>query len=68
VAIEKTAMRNREMFAAYQTGESIQDLAMQYGISGHTVRQIIMIERHKIAVSVGDFYQEMRARKRRPQS
>jgi hypothetical protein len=58
-------MRNREIFAAYQTGESIERLTMLYGISGQTVSRIIGTERHKIDVSVDDFYQEMRARKLR---
>jgi len=64
--IQKTATRNREIFAAYQTGETIERLTMRYGISGQTVSRIIGIERHKIDVSVDDFYQEMRARKLRP--
>ena len=63
--IQKTSMRNREIFAAYQTGESIEHLTKRYGISGQTVSRIIGIERHKIDVSVDDFYQKMRARKLR---
>lgn len=61
--IQKTAVRNREIFAAYQHGESIEKLAEQYGLSAVTVHQIIRIERHKVAVSVDAFYEAMRSQK-----
>lgn len=65
--IQITETRNREIFAAHQHGESIEDLAKRYGLCGETVYQIIRIERHKLAVSVEDFYKEMRLRKLRQQ-
>ena len=63
---QKNAMRNREIFAAYQHGETTGDLARRYGISGQTVGQIIRAERHKIAVSVDAFYTEMRSQQAGP--
>jgi hypothetical protein len=59
------AMRNRDIYAAYQTGKSIEHLTNQYGNSGQTVSRIIGIERHKFDVSVDDLYQEIGARKLR---
>ena len=58
--IHKTAERNREIFAAYQKGNSLDDLAKQYERSPATVQQIILSEKHKQAVSVEPFYQDTR--------
>ena len=66
--IQKTAVRNREIFAARQQGESIAELAELYGLSNITVCEIIRVERHKIAVSIDTFYQEMRSEKQAPQT
>ena len=66
--VQKSAMRNREIFAAYQQGESCENLAKQHGLSRMTVDQIIRIERHKIAVSVDAFYEEMRSKELAAQS
>jgi Mor family transcriptional regulator len=65
--IQTTAKRNREIFAAYQGGQSIEDLAQHYDLSRETVGQIIRDERHKIAVSVESFYAFMRTQKLIPQ-
>ncbi len=65
--IQKTAVRNREIFVAYQHRESIENLAKRYGLSGVTVLQIIRIEKHKVAVSVDEFYEELRSQKLGPQ-
>jgi Mor family transcriptional regulator len=61
--VQKTAVRNRDIFAASQDGKSIEELAQKYGLSAVTVRQIIRIEGHKVAVSVEGFYEELRLRK-----
>jgi Mor family transcriptional regulator len=65
--IQKTAVRNREIFAAHQQGDSIGVLAERHGLSEITVHQIIRGERYKIDVSVDAFYQEMRSQMPRPQ-
>jgi Mor family transcriptional regulator len=65
--VQTTAMRNREIFASYQCGESIGDLARRYDLSRERVGQIIRGERHKIAVSVEAFYAVMRSQKPIPQ-
>ena len=64
---QKKAVRNREIFAAFQQGDSIGELARRHRLSEITVHQIIIAERHKVAVSVDAFYQEMRSQKPSPQ-
>ena len=59
--VQKQATRNREIFAAYQRGETIEDIAKRYALSGLTVGQIVRFERYKIAVSVDAFYKTMRS-------
>jgi hypothetical protein len=61
--VQKTAMRNRGIFAAYQRGESAGDLANRYELFNITVDQIIRCKRHKIAVSGEAFYKERSAHK-----
>jgi Mor family transcriptional regulator len=68
MVIHRTAVRNREIFAACQDGKSIEELAQKYGLSPVTVRQVIRIEGHKFAVSVERFYQELRSQKHELQS
>ena len=41
--IAKTAVRNREIFAAYQKGDLIEDLAKRYGLSIPTLHEVIRI-------------------------
>ena len=65
--IQKTAARNREIFAAFQQGESVGELAERHRLSEITIHQIIRGERHKVAVSVDAFYKEMRSHMPRPQ-
>lgn len=60
---KRTGKRNRSIFAAHQNGEAIEDIAKRHGISGGAVYQIIMIERHKVAVSVDPFYKNIRSQK-----
>jgi Mor family transcriptional regulator len=65
--VQKTTERNREIFAAYQQGKTIGELAELHGLSEITVHQIIRVEGHKVAVSVDSFYQEIRSQKPRLQ-
>ena len=60
--VQKTMVRNREIFAACEDGKSIEELAQKHGLSAVTVRQIIRIEGHKVAVSVEGFYEDLRLR------
>ena len=61
--IQKTAVRNRNIFAAYQHGASVKELAERYSLSDVTILEIVRIEKHKVAVSVDEFYEEMRSQK-----
>ena len=65
--VAKTAVRNREIFAAYQKGDLVEDLATRYELSVPTVREVIRIEKHKVAVSADVFYEEIRTQKLRTQ-
>ena len=52
--------RNREIFANYQAGQTTKQLAQTYGLTRHTVIAIIGTERHRLEVSIDDFYEEQR--------
>ena len=58
--MHKTELRNREIFATHQDGQSYEDLAERYALTPDTVRQIIIRERHKRAVSPKIYYQLLR--------
>jgi Mor family transcriptional regulator len=56
----KTASRNREIFAAYEFGQTAKQLSDCYGLSLKTVREILAMERHRLAVSRDAFYANLR--------
>jgi DNA-binding NarL/FixJ family response regulator len=56
----KTARRNQEILVARASGLTVKQLADSYGLSLKTVRQILSMERHKLAVSRGAFYRNLR--------
>ena len=58
--IHKTAARNRKIFAAYHSGETVEGLAEQFKLSTVTVRQIIDREKHNVAVSPDAYYEAFR--------
>ena len=62
MGMQRTGTRNRDIFAGYQRGEPVEELAVRYGLSVVTVSQIIMVERHKVAVSVEVFYKKIRSK------
>ncbi len=55
-----TTERNREIFASFKAGKSVDELAGLYGLAPTTIGAIIRIEGHKLEVSVDDFYSELR--------
>jgi Mor family transcriptional regulator len=55
-----TIARNREIFANHQAGKTTQQLAQTYGLNRHTVIAIIGIERHRLEVSIDEFYEGQR--------
>jgi Mor family transcriptional regulator len=56
-----TIERNREIFANYQAGQTTKHLAQTYGLNRHTVIAIIGTERHRLEVSIDEFYEGQRA-------
>lgn len=58
---QRNAVRNREIFAAYQNGETAERAAKKYRLSPITVREIIRIERLRLAVSVDVSYRDLRS-------
>ena len=57
---KKTIERNREIFAGYRAGKTIVQLAQAYGLARQTVTAIIGIERHRLEVSIDEFYESLR--------
>ena len=55
-----TTERNREIFASFQAGKFVTELAEIYDLAPTTVGALIRIERHKLEVSVDDFYCDLR--------
>jgi len=55
-----TTERNREIFASFQAGKSVSELAEIYGLALTTIGALIRIEGHKLEVSLDDFYCELR--------
>jgi hypothetical protein len=52
----KTALRDREIFAAYKRGDPPTKIAETHKLAVHTVVQILRDERHKHALSADEFY------------
>jgi Mor family transcriptional regulator len=52
--------RNREIFAAFEKGSSVEQLAEDYGLTCGRVRAVLISERHKRTVSLEPFYQSLR--------
>jgi|GEM_PF-2817975 len=55
-----TTERNREIFASFQAGKLVSELAEIYGLAPTTIGALIRIEGHKLEVSLDDFYRELR--------
>ena len=55
-----TIARNREIFANYQAGKTMSQLSQTYGLTRHTVIAIIGTERHRLEVSIDEFYEGQR--------
>jgi hypothetical protein len=57
----KTIARNREIFAGYRAGKTTEQLALTYGLARPTITAIIVVERHRLEVSVDEFYEALRS-------
>jgi hypothetical protein len=56
-----TTQRNREIFAGFQAGETVNQLAEGHGLAPATVASILNAEKHKLAVSIDEFYLGLRS-------
>ena len=57
----KTIARNREIFAGYRAGKTTEQLAISYGLARPTIIAIIGIEKHRLEVSIDEFYERLRS-------
>jgi Mor family transcriptional regulator len=58
--MEYTADRNREIYAAFAAGQSIEQLSEIHGLSISRLRAIVVAERHKRIISPEPFYRSLR--------
>jgi hypothetical protein len=56
----KTTERNREIFAKFRAGETVNQLAERCGLAPVTIAAVLTTERHKLAVCVDEFYAALR--------
>jgi len=59
--MRKTGMRNREIFAKFQAGQSVESLAEQNGLSVMRVRAVLVDEANRRSFSPEPFYLALRA-------
>jgi len=53
--------RNRVIFAAFEAGQSLEQLSEHHGLSPGRVHAVLMAEKHKRTVSPEPFYRSLRA-------
>jgi len=53
--------RNRQIFAAFEAGQSLEQLGEYHCLSPSRVRAILMDEKHRRTVSPEPFYRTLRA-------
>ena len=56
----KNGDRNREIFAAIENGESLENIAIKYGLKPASVSTIIRTEKHLRAVCPDPVYRALR--------
>jgi len=61
MSLRRTTDRNREMFARFKAGQTVESLGEQYDLSVARVRAVLIDEKHKHEVSVEGFYQALRS-------
>jgi Mor family transcriptional regulator len=53
--------RNRQIFAAFEAGQSLEQLSEHHCLSPGRVHAVLMAEKHKRTVSPEPFYRSLRA-------
>jgi Mor family transcriptional regulator len=56
----KTGERNREIFAAIEGGDTMENISIKYGLKPASISTIIRTERHLRAVCPDSFYRALR--------
>jgi hypothetical protein len=51
MGLRKTTDRNRQIFASFKAGQTVESLGEQYGLSAPRVRALLTDEKHKHEVS-----------------
>lgn len=57
----RTLARNREIFAAFQAGQSVEGLAEQHDLSVERVRALLTDEKNRLRFSSEPFYRALRS-------
>ena len=60
MGLRRTTGRNREIFASFKAGKTVESLGEQYGLSAARVRALLIDEKHRHEVSPEYFYQALR--------
>ena len=60
MGIRKTTDRNREIFASFKAGQTVESLGAQYQLSAARIRAVLIDEKHRHEVSVEGFYRALR--------
>jgi len=53
--------RNRQIFAAFEAGQSLEQLGEYHGLSPARIHAVLMAEKHKRIISPEPFYRSLRA-------
>ena len=62
LGVHKTGARDRAIFVAFAAGQTLVELAVQFGLKQTRLRAILTAERHRIAVSPEPEYCELRGK------
>ena len=54
------ADRNRQMFAAFEAGQSLDELGEEHALTHQRIRAVLTAEKHRRVVSVEPFYRALR--------
>jgi Mor family transcriptional regulator len=52
--------RNRQIFAAYEAGQTMQQLGDEHALTFQRIRAVLTDEKHKRIVSLKPFYRALR--------
>ena len=59
--LRRTVSRNREIFARFKAGQTVEGLSLQFSLSVGRVRAVLMDEKNRRTVSPEPFYRALRS-------